>query len=160
MVLAIAVRIHIILLPTGKTERELTMKVKLADVSNALERTDDFSEFSLDMQTGEIVWTNEMAMDREEMAEICDKLEEHGFRRLPSQYDINRYEIMDDFIQTLSGTAYSKLDHAIRGRGAFRRFKGGIRELGLEQNWYAYLAEAYRRIAIEWCEDNDIEFEE
>ena len=136
------------------------MKVKLSDVFDAIEMTDELTEYFLDMETGEIVWTNEMAMNREEMAEVHDKLDEHGFRRLPTQYDINEYGIMEDFIQTLSGRAYSKLDDAISGRGAFRRFKGGIRELGLEQNWYAYLADAYRRIAIEWCEDNDIEYEE
>lgn len=136
------------------------MKVKLTDVIDAIEMTDQFSEYFLDKETGEIVWMNDMAMDHEEQEEIGERLDEHGFFRLPTQYDINEYEIMEDFIQTLSGRAHSKLDSAIRGRGAFRRFKDGILELGIDEDWYIFQAEAYRRIAIEWCEENGIEYEE
>jgi len=30
--------------------------------------------------------------------------------------------------------------------------------LGIEKTWYAYEAQAYKKIAIEWCKDNDIEY--
>ncbi len=35
-----------------------------------------------------------------------------------------------------------------------------IRELGLEDDWYRFRDEAYKEIAIAWCDDNGIIFEE
>ena len=134
------------------------MKVKLADIIEAIEMTDNYSD--LDMETGEIECLNDMIMSPEEREEIGERLDEHGFCRLPSQYDINDYEIMDDFVQTLSGKSYTYLDSTIRGRGAFRKFKDGILRMGIEENYYAYQAEAYRQIAIEWCQENGIEYED
>ena len=136
------------------------MKVKLAEIIEALEMTDNYTEYFLDMETGEIECLNDMVMSPEEREEIGERLDEHGFYRLPSQFDINDYEIMDDFIQTLSGKSYASPDSAIQERGAFRRFRDGIRQLGIEENYYAYQAEAYRRIAIEWCKENGIEYED
>ena len=136
------------------------MKVKLTDIINAVEITNESSESFLDMKTGEIVWIDDWTMDREEAEEISEKLEEHGFCRLPTEYDIHEYSIMEEFIDTLSGSAYNRLSRAIRGRGAFRRFKDDIIEMDIEQDWYDFLAAAYKRIAIEWCEENDIEYEE
>ena len=35
---------------------------------------------------------------------------------------------------------------AIRGRGAFRRFKDGIQAYGIAEAWYRYRDEAYERL--------------
>ena len=136
------------------------MKVKLTDIIDAIEMTNESSEYFLDMETGEIVWIDEWAMDQEEAEKTSERLDEHGFCRLPTQYDIHEYSIMEEFIETLSGSAYNRLARAIRGRGAFRRFKDDILEIGIEQDWYDFLAVAYKHIAIEWCEENDIEYVE
>ena len=53
-----------------------------------------------------------------------------------------------------------ELARAIQGRGAFRRFKDTVYDLGIDQKWYDYQAKAYKRIATRWCEANDIEYEE
>ncbi|MCD8021312.1 MAG: UPF0158 family protein [Clostridiales bacterium] len=50
--------------------------------------------------------------------------------------------------------------NAIRGRGAFRRFKDGIYYHGIEQQWYDYQADAYKQIAVRWCRDEGLEYEE
>lgn len=136
------------------------MKVKLTDVIDAIEMTDQYSEYFLNKRTGEIEWTSDMAMTMEENEEIFDRLDEDGFYRLPSGFDIQDYDIMEDFIFSLSGKAQDKLESAIQGRGAFRRFKNGIRQLGLEQEWDNYQAAAYKKIAVRWCEGNEIEYEE
>lgn len=60
----------------------------------------------------------------------------------------------------LTGTAHDKLESAIQGRGAFRRFRDGIRRFHLEQEWYDYQAAEYKKLAARWCEDNGIEYEE
>lgn len=135
------------------------MKVKLSEIINAIKMMNEYSECFLDMETGEIEWIDDMTMTQKEKDEICDRLDEHGFYRLPTSYDIHEYDIMESFVDTLSGPAYEKLVRAIQGRGAFRRFKDTAFDLGIDQQWYAYQADAYKRIAARWCEENDIEYE-
>lgn len=45
-----------------------------------------------------------------------------------------------------------------KGGGAFRRFKEGIYRLGLLEAWNEYRDRALRRIAKEWCEEDNLEY--
>lgn len=133
------------------------MRVKLKDILDALDMTDDSSEAFLNKRTGEIEWIAEY-MDSDEREEVSERLDEDGFIRLPTQFDIHEYEIMRDFVETLSDSPKDWLADALTGRGAFQRFKRGIRRFGIEQDWYDYRDSAYRQIAEEWCQDNGLEF--
>ena len=135
------------------------MKVKLSDILEAFELNDRYSEYFLDQETGEVVQVNDMMMTSEEKEQICDRLDEHGFYRLPSSLDIHDFDIMDDFIDTLSGPRREKLLTAISGRSPFRNFKDKIRTLGIEKQWYDFQADAYRRKAIAWCEEHGVEYD-
>ncbi len=137
----------------------IKMTVKLSDIIEALKFVDDSSQYFLDQETGEIVWVSEMAMNPSEQEEIYNTLDEHGFYRLPTQWDIHEYSIMEDFVYSLPESKRDQLAGVIRGRGAFRRFKDGIRQMGIEEQWYDYQVDAYKRMAIEWCEENGIEYE-
>lgn len=136
------------------------MKVKLSDIIDAIEMMDRYSEYFLDLETGQIEWVSDMTMTSAEKEEVYDRLDEHGFCRLPTSFDINEYDIMESFIDTLYGAARDKLSSAIRGRGAFGRFKDGIRRMDIEQEWYDYQETAYKQKVARWCEENDIEYEE
>lgn len=59
-----------------------------------------------------------------------------------------------------SRQAFRALLSALRGEGAFRRFKDSLRRSGIQDEWYRYREEAIKQIAIDWCESNRIEFEE
>jgi len=79
---------------------------------------------------------------------------------LPSEFDIHEYRIMERFCLSLENDKLRDIMYySIKGKGAFRRFKNNIRKYNLEQDWYEYRDEALRTIAIEWCEDNGIEYE-
>ena len=136
------------------------MKVKLSDIIDAIEMTDQYSEYFLDKETGKVEWVSDMAMTQEEQEEVYDRLDEHGFYRLPTSFDIRDYDIMEDFIDTVSGSNHDRLASAIQGKGAFRRFKDAVIRLGIDKQWYDFQADAYKRKAARWCEDNDIEYEE
>ena len=135
------------------------MKVKLSDIIEALEFTDDMTHYFLDKLTGEIVMVSEFGMTGKEQEEAYDALDEHGFYRLPEQRELNGYRTMEEFIDTLPSPVRDRLSSAISGRGAFRRFKDEVRRLGVEKDWYEYKDAAQRQIAIEWCEENGIEYD-
>ena len=136
------------------------MKVKLSDIIDAIEMTDQYSEYFLDKETGKVEWVSDMAMTQEEQEEVYDRLDEHGFYRLPTSFDIHDYDIMEEFVYTLSRSARDKLASAIQDKGAFRRFKDTVIRLGIDQEWYDFQSAEYKRKAARWCEDNGIEYEE
>ena len=116
-----------------------------------------------DTQTGKTVFlmNPDVYGERDEaLAELIDS-SPGRFLPFPTKYDIHEYQIMADFIDALPpGAARQELAGAIRGKGAFRRFKNGVRYHRLEQRWYDYLAQAQREIAIRWCQENHLEYEE
>ncbi len=78
---------------------------------------------------------------------------------LRNEYD--EYEIIEDFIGTvIEQEIQETLYEAIQGRGAFRRFKDGIIEHGVEKEWYEYKEKRIKELVIEWCKEHDIEIEE
>ena len=136
------------------------MKVKLSDIISALESADQFSDYYLDRETGEIEMVNDMFTSEEEKAEIRSRLDHHGFYRLPKVGDIDSYGLMVEFIETRSGQTRERLAAAIKGKGAFSRFKDALFSLGIRQEWYDFKADLYRRTALQWCEEKGIAYEE
>ncbi|MYL50557.1 hypothetical protein GLV98_13750 [Halobacillus litoralis] len=85
---------------------------------------------------------------------------EERFVKLPSKWDINDYEIMEDYSYSIEDEQVRKqVLNAIRGRGAFRRFREHVEYHGLLNDWYKYKTDRYVEIAREWCEENDIPYE-
>jgi hypothetical protein len=75
--------------------------------------------------------------------------------------DYNEYEIIQDFIGTLEDESIrEEMYEATEGRGAFRRFKDGIIEHGVDKQWYKYKESKIKELVIEWCKEHDIEIRE
>ncbi|PZE20641.1 UPF0158 family protein [Paenibacillus xerothermodurans] len=70
--------------------------------------------------------------------------------------DYNEYEIMQDFIGTLDEHVREEMYDATKGRGAFRRFKDGIIEHGVDTDWYKYKETKIKELVIEWCKEHGI----
>jgi hypothetical protein len=86
-------------------------------------------------------------------------LESDDYLELPSHFEIHDYAIMEDFCAAYPNEAMSEdLLDLIRGSGAFRRFKNYINRHGIEQDWYSFHDNAYKKIAIEWLEENGIAY--
>jgi len=89
-----------------------------------------------------------------------DILESDDWIRLPSQFDVHEWEIMKRFCDTIEDeTLREELLNAIHGSGAFRMFKDVLYRHGIEENWFSFKEEAFKEIAIQWCEENEIEYE-
>jgi hypothetical protein len=80
---------------------------------------------------------------------------------LPDRFEINEYRIMERFCLSIDDEDMrDALCDAIRGRGAFRRFKDRMQVYGMAEEWYRYRDEALREIARAWCEAHDIPYTE
>lgn len=80
---------------------------------------------------------------------------------LPTRYDINEYKMMKNFAETISDTKLqNQLYISLNGSGAFRRFKDTCINFDIIDDWYKFRDERYKEIAIDWCKQNNIEFEQ
>jgi hypothetical protein len=86
--------------------------------------------------------------------------DEHGkrFIKLPTEFEINEWDIMRRFADSLNDAKQaSLLSDAMRGGGAFGRFKNSVTRLGLEQLWETYRDNAVKEIMLDWCDEHGIQ---
>ena len=122
------------------------MRIKLQTVIDAIEQASDAYTMLYDTKTNETVYLPDawVTGETDEALAALVENEPKRFLHFPTKYDIHEYSIMDSFVDYLPpGRMKNELGAAIRGRGAFRRFKQTIRFHGIEQLWYDYQADAY-----------------
>ena len=135
------------------------MKVKLTEVIDALDFTNDEIEYYYNPDTEEIFMSNIGEIENLNEDEL-DELFEKSIM-LPTRYDINEYEMMEDFAETIEDTRLqNQLYISLNGRGVFRRFKDTCINFDIIDDWYNYRDQKYKELAINWCKDNNIEFEQ
>lgn len=136
------------------------MKVKLNDIIEALNFVNDETQCFYSIKKEEIIMVWDGMVNGETNPDLIEEIEENfeEYITLPGKYEIDEYSMMEEFIDSLpEGRKQDELYDVIQGRGAFRRFKDEVYELGLEQKWYKYRDDAYEKLALEWCEENGIE---
>lgn len=134
--------------------------INLDIIVEALEMTDNETEFFFDREKNDTVMLSQYSDDYQQVSDMIDEDEDDRFIRLPSQREINEYGMMEDFVSGVQNdNQRAALEIAISGRGAFRRFKDTVIRFGIEKKWYAFRDREYLRVAREWCEENDVEYE-
>ena len=134
------------------------MRAKLSEVIDALEFTNNEIEYYYNPDNGEIFMSNIGEFENLNEDEL-DELFEKSIM-LPTRYDINEYEMMEDFAETIKDTRLqNQLYISLNGSGAFRRFKDTCINYDIIDDWYKFRDERYKEVAINWCKDNNIEFE-
>jgi Uncharacterised protein family (UPF0158) len=90
-----------------------------------------------------------------------DIVETDHYLPLPDRFEIHEYSIMERFCLSVDDEDIrDDLCDAIRGRGAFRRFKDRMQMYGMVEEWYRYRDAALRKIAMAWCEAHGIAYTE
>lgn len=111
--------------------------VSLEKIIEGLEMVDNIVDCYYDPEKDEIFLSN--IGEYEELTEDeIDELFEKSII-LPTQHEINEYQIIVDFIETIDNLEIkSNLQRLIQGKGAFRRFKDYCFESNIIQDWYKY----------------------
>ena len=154
----------------------LTATVLLTDIVDALEMLNDEYPSFLDLDSGKVVTVSlELLSEAEEGEEDeepdlpawqDDEWEDakriassDRFRRLPTQFEVHEWEIMQEFAQSVKSERIGEeLLRAIHGSGAFRHFKNTLRREGVEAEWFAFRLGSLRQIATDWCEENGVKW--
>ena len=153
----------------------MSIQIKLKDIIEEMEIQFEESRSLLNITTGEIVLVTSEDLRTVEDEKPFDHLPEweqenriiaidvvenfKNYIELPTKYEVNEYEIMENFCLTvIDQRKRESLLRAIRGKGAFRRFKDEIIDFEMEEQWYSYREECFKQVAIEWCQENKINY--
>jgi hypothetical protein len=66
---------------------------------------------------------------------------------------------MEDFAESRPDRVQEELLRALRGAGAFRRFKDELERLQIRDEWFRHRRQALVEIAREWLEANELPFD-
>jgi hypothetical protein len=149
--------------------------VKLDDVIEALDLCSLERRYYYNKITNEVISIGEEEMSlaeeydddtlddypewqKNEIEAAIDILENwDNYLGLPTSNDINEYDIMIEFCDSLENNKIrASLYEALEGKGAFRRFKDSIIRFNIEEKWYNFKDDVIKKIAVEWCEENNI----
>lgn len=132
-------------------------ELDLDEIATALADQSDYEHrWLIDPRIGEVVlWTYDTGIDGQNPVDL-DELDLVPIDPLPSSA---WYADMADFAEGISDDAASRrLSRALRGCGAFRRFKDELFEEypGLVPAWQAYRDTRAKRRAVEWLLDEGL----
>lgn len=118
------------------------------------------SNHYLDLETGEVITVSDLDNDEG----VSDKIDEEPerYKAIPTISSWEAYRYMEDFIYTLEDEKLkNELSHAIKGKGAFSRFKNVLAKNPEEQiMWYDFHNRISKQKAIEWLESVGIKVKE
>ncbi|HYJ85655.1 MAG TPA: UPF0158 family protein [Pyrinomonadaceae bacterium] len=156
------------------------MKVKLQDVVDTMDMLGDEMSGYLNKRTGELYTVNNEEIEaaefeeedaedeeldeqpewlRESIQKAREISESDDWLALPTKRDFHEYGIMEEFGRSLTDPRLSNtLLSAIKGSGAFRRFRSALDDLDLRQEWFGFRSAELEKIAVEWLEENQIEY--
>lgn len=130
--------------------------LKISKIIDGLDMNSDEIEVYFNLKNQELVMSYNYELYEEDDETFNDVL-----IRLPNQYEIHEYSMMESFMETIDDNIlYNQLLIAIHGSGAFRRFKDTCINFNVIDKWYKYRDKKYKEIAIKWCNDNEIEYED
>ncbi|MDY2595740.1 MAG: hypothetical protein SOW34_12825 [Oliverpabstia sp.] len=81
--------------------------------------------------------------------ELAEYHQDQSLKELADPIDLNRPTVKLLLV----------FESAIRGRGAFRRFRNLAERLGIIDEWYDYKEKEQKQLSIEWCEENGFNYE-
>ena len=136
------------------------MKIRLKDIIQEIEMAQNESYTFWNRKTGAFFYISEDLMSISEQEDAWEKVEESDdYICLPTLRDRDDYRLMEKFSFDQPSPIRDKLLSALKGRGAFSRFKDRIWDLGVKDEWYAYEEEAYRNMALSWCKEHQVPYE-
>ena len=127
--------------------------IKLKEIVDAMEISVDEARWYYDSSKHEVLMAVEYV---DEYAPLIDDIESKDeMISLPDRFEVDDYKMMRRFAVMHS----EELLYTLEGKRVFRKFKDKVFDLGVEEAWYAFKDEWYKKVATEWCDRNNIEFE-
>jgi len=157
----------------------MSPRVKISDIINIISFQSNNSSYYIDKKRGELFPVSKEQLraaqedarledypewEREQIKLAREILTDKKGKRyilIPSKLVSHEYSTMENFCFSLDEDEISgALLQAIKGAGAFNRFNNCIHRYEVADDWYKFRYNSMKKIVIDWCEENNIEYVE
>jgi len=140
------------------------VKIKLDDLLEAYEIGSSEIDYYIDTKTNKVVFHIDEAYDGiPEETKLEKKIEKYPnrFIPIPKRESRDEYEWMMEFTESLNDeNLREKLEIALDGKGAFRRFKNVLLNYQEKrEEWFKFRDKKMKQDILAWCKENEIEYE-
>lgn len=141
------------------------IKANLQDLIDAFGSCSFEQEYYLDIRTGEVILLIDEKLTGEDESEIREKIKagyNKRYFRFPDASSREGYQDMAAFTEELKDEDLKeKLQIALDGKGAFRRFKDVVlRYPEKREEWFKFKDNRIKERLMEWMKENGLELEE
>ena len=155
----------------------MSPRIKISDIINIISVQSNNTSYYLDKESGQpFAVSNEQLRtvhedgeledcpewEREQVELVRKILSDEKNERyilIPVKFVSHEYSAMENFGFSIDDDEISRaLLQAIKGAGAFNRFNNCIHRYGVADDWYKYRYNSMKKIVIDWCEENNIEY--
>ena len=137
------------------------MKIKLRDLAKAMAKSDVHQGY-VDIKLGKVIIMQDDMAEADTLDHIFDIEDDwQHYIPLPNVIDNEAHAIMLGFIEGQArADIKDRLLAALNSTGAAIKFQQQVRHLLLKSAWENYRQEYFMAAARDWCEENDLEYEE
>lgn len=136
------------------------MKLKLELLAEALACSDRRQGY-IDIDHGKIIYLEDNDLDSQPDLAFDIAADLEHYLPLPNAIDEHERELMQGFAEAQKKAAIrERLLENLAETGAASRFHRQVKHLLLRPAWETYLAQAMLDIARDFCEENDLAYEE
>ncbi len=137
------------------------VKVDIAELEYAFDNCSIEQEFFLEIDTGEIIFVSESFDTEEKNEKFYEKMDKEPgkYLTIPERGSREAYQQMLQFARRVGDKVLQeKLEIALDGKGAFRRFKNVLYGYPKQrQKWFDFCSKEIKKRIKEWLEENDLE---
>lgn len=136
------------------------MKVDLNELAAAFAQS-DVRQGYVDLRQGKVILMDENMAEEDTLHHAFDMEDDwEHYIPLPNVVDEDEYAMMKAFAEAQSEGFRTRLLEALQGTGTVSRFHHQVRHLLLKPAWEEFKLTYLRDVARDWCEENDIAYEE
>ncbi len=137
----------------------LNNTISLSELVDALEMQSNEITYYVNKHDNSLVFVmDDVYCDEEDNKKLLETIE-NNFRNYISLPLVDEYEIMEDFCDEQTKEIQNILNKILNGKSPFRKFKDKVFELDIRDEWFEFQKEKLEKVAIDWCEMNNISIE-
>lgn len=140
------------------------MELKLDELIDMFDEIQNYEYIVYDKKENDFIFIDLNMISMQEYEEVIDKIEkdeEERYYYLPNSYVFHDSELIEEYIDGIEDeNIKDELEEEFYGKGKYRRFKETLKKYKIENGYYNFRKRYLKNMAIEWCQKNNIKYDE
>ncbi len=136
------------------------MKVNLQELAKALAQSDMHQGY-IDIESGRVILMQDDLGEEEALNHVFEIEDDwEHYIPLPNAVDSEEHNLMESFAAAQREDVKERLQEILQKSGAQLKFRQQIKHLLLKPAWEKFQQKYFLNVARDYCEENDLEYEE